>query len=78
MACRSSCPEAGAHATWGECARAANIKTMYLGGTGPSWTDERRFRKTNESFRTAVADGLNPAGVNDRAINAAYDAAAST
>lgn len=74
MACRTGCPTQD-HGSFGECARSANIKTMYLGGTGPSWTDERRFRKTNESFRKAVSDGLNPTGVNDRAINTAYDQA---
>lgn len=77
MACRSGCVTQD-HGSFGECARAANIRTMYLGGTGPSWTDEKRFRRTNAEFRKAVESGLNPASVNDRAINAAYDQAAKS
>lgn len=74
MACRTGCPTQD-HGSFGECARSANIATQYLGGTGPSWSDEKRFRRTNADFRQAVSDGLNPSGVNDKAIRTAYEAA---
>ena len=76
MSCRTGCP-AQNHGSWGECARAANIRSMYLGGTTSSWGDEKRFRRENENFRQAVADGLQPAAVSNRAVNRAYDAAAA-
>jgi len=74
MACRSGC-DTQDHATFGECARAAHIRTMYLGGTTSSFTEEKRFRKTNEDFRNAVKAGLQPAGVSDRAIRQAVETA---
>lgn len=49
---------------------------MFLGGTERSWTDEKRFRRTNEAYRQAVKDGLQPAGVRMDAINQAYEDAA--
>jgi formyltetrahydrofolate hydrolase len=48
---------------------------MWLGGTGPSFTDQKRFDATNRQYRQAVSEGLQPAGVSAHAVNAAYDAA---
>lgn len=69
--CSSACPTKD-HWTFGECVRAKNVHDMWLGGTGPSLGDQKRFDKTNEDFRTAVADGLSPAAVSDNAIRQAY------
>lgn len=70
--CSSACPTQD-HLTFGECCRSKNIKSMWLGGTGPSATDQRQFERTNQEFRNAVQAGLNPAAVSDRAIHQAYD-----
>lgn len=72
--CTSTC-ETRDHNSFGECVRAKNVRQMWLGGTGPSMTDQRRFDRTNQDFRKAVADGLQPAGVSNGAIRAAYEAA---
>lgn len=72
--CTSTCTTRD-HDSFGECVRAKNVRAMWLGGTGPSMGDQRRFDRTNQDFRKAVADGLSPAGVSDSAIHAAYDAA---
>lgn len=72
--CSATC-ETRDHESFGECCRSKNIRSMWLGGTGPSLSDQRAFERTNQNFRKAVSDGLSPAGVSDRAVNAAYDAA---
>lgn len=72
--CRSAC-ETRDHDSFGECARAASIRQMWLGGTGPSMSDQKRFARTNENFRAAVRDGLQPASVSDGAIRRAYSQA---
>lgn len=72
--CSASCRTRD-HESWGECVRAKEVNQMWLGGTGPSLGDQRRFDRENQNFRNAVRDGLNPAGVSNRAVNAAYDAA---
>lgn len=74
MPCRTGCPTQD-HASWGECARAADIHTQWLGGTGVSFGDQKRFAKTNSDFRQAVKDGLNPSAVSDQAIRTAYESA---
>lgn len=70
--CSSSCLTRD-HESFGECCRSKNIKEQWLGGTGASFGDQKKFARTNANFRQAVADGLNPSGVNDRAINRAYE-----
>jgi hypothetical protein len=72
--CRTGCRTRD-HGSYGECARAADIRSFFLGGTSASWGDEKRFRKTNEDFRTAVSYGLMPAGVSNGAIRRAYEQA---
>jgi hypothetical protein len=72
MACRSGCPDQN-HATWGECARSAHVAVQWLGGTGPSFSEEKRFSRENAAYRDAVKDGLNPEGVSFAAVNKAYE-----
>jgi ribosomal protein L31 len=72
--CTSSCPTRD-HLSFAECVRAKNLHPMWLGGEQSSATDQKRFDRTNQEFRQAVKDGLNPVGVSDRAIHAAYEQA---
>lgn len=74
MACTSSCPTQD-HASFGECCRAKNIRTHALGGTGHTRTDQKRFEATNDAYRQAVKEGLQPANVSMPAIRAAYESA---
>lgn len=60
MSCRSGCKTKD-HATWGECARAANLKVSAV--MESEFSDA--FRKTEtdlNAYRTARANGIQPAG----------------
>ena len=72
MTCRSACPTQD-HASWGACARAANVQTMWLGGTGPSLGDVRRWHANNARYRESLVHGVTPEGYSDKAIGAAFD-----
>ncbi|PVU81306.1 hypothetical protein DDP54_15495 (plasmid) [Cellulomonas sp. WB94] len=72
--CTSSCRTRD-HESFGECVRSKRVNAMWLGGEQPSATDQKRFDRTNQEFRQAVKDGLNPTSVSDRAIHAAYEQA---
>ena len=74
MAHRSGCPRVGCSAaTWGECARSAHISTQWLGGTGVSYGDEKKWNAENASYAQARKDGLSPESVTAAAVNRAYD-----
>lgn len=77
MACSTGCPTPGAHGSYGECLRSKSLRPMWLGGVQPSKTEQDRFSRTNERYRDAVAAGLSPAAVSDRAVDAAYKLAES-
>lgn len=74
MACASSCLDQN-HDSYGECLRAKNIKAQWLGGTGSSYGDEKAWDRENVRFEAATKDGVNPASVGHKAIDAAYRAA---
>lgn len=75
MACTSGCPDPGSHESWGECVRAKNARVMWLGGTGPSFGEQKAFSRTNEAYRDAVRQGLQPQAVSDTAVRAAFESA---
>lgn len=68
--CTSNCPTSD-HATFGECMRAKNIRPMWLGGTGPSFGDQKRFDQETNDYRDIVRAG----GSLSTAINKGRDAA---
>jgi hypothetical protein len=57
--CRSGCPTPGAHGTWGECARSANLHTL----VGDHVTANRQMERDLGEYRRARAQGLQPQSV---------------
>lgn len=76
MACSSTCKTKD-HSSWGECVRAKNVTAQWLGGTGPSQSEQKAFDRENQRFEDATKAGLSPQGVGHKAIDAAYRAAES-
>lgn len=58
MACRSGCPSPGSHKSWGECARAANIKTNAL--QPEVLSAQRSADKTLDRYANARRSGIQP------------------
>lgn len=54
--CSSGCHTKD-HLSWGECVRAKDTRSMCLGGTTPSFSEERRFRQDTERYRQVVKAG---------------------
>lgn len=71
MACSSGCPTQD-HESYGACLRSKNVKTQWLGGTGPSFATQKTFAQENENYRKALKDGLNPKGVDTASVRQAY------
>jgi hypothetical protein len=68
--CRSGCKTQD-HATWGECARAANISAQWLGGTGPSYSDEKAFWSIDRDYRAALDAGVEPKSFDRKDVDSA-------
>lgn len=73
--CSSGCKTKD-HASYAECLRAKDIKNQWLGGTKKSATEQRRWDRENQAYRKARKEGLQPGGVGERYVNAAYEKAA--
>lgn len=54
MTCRSGCPTPGAHASWGDCVRAANLQIGDLTGTGVARTTNKRLTAYAEAKRQGI------------------------
>jgi hypothetical protein len=74
MACRTACPTPGSHASWGECARAANIQV----GDLQNATGQKRWDKELNLYRSAREQGLQPATTRTADIHKALDVADKT
>ena len=72
--CRTGCPTQD-HESWGACARDAHVAVQWLGGTGPSARDVRRWHSENERYASAVRQGLQPDAPTHSAVDAALKAA---
>jgi len=60
--CRSGCKTKD-HASWVECAQAANIRVAYANSAnGQDYTAQRKVDKELDSYRSARAEGIQPAG----------------
>lgn len=71
--CRSGCPTQN-HATWGECARAANLRVAYCGIGGGDATAQRRLDGELAAYRAARAEGIQPDGTSRQAVSKAVRA----
>lgn len=70
--CSSSCPTPGAHQSWGECVRSKNFKPMWLGGTGPSYGEQKRFENDTAMYRQVVRDGASMSTAMHEGVDVAY------
>ena len=59
--CRSSCLSQD-HKTWGECARAANLKVGYCGQGGGDATGQKKMDRDLAAYKAARKEGIQPAG----------------
>lgn len=71
MSCRSGCPTPGAHASWGDCLRAAGVQIGDLTGTGPAKTTGKRL----EAYASAKRQGIQPPTTRLRDVQASLQAA---
>jgi hypothetical protein len=68
--CRTGCATQD-HATWGECARAANLRVAYCGIGGGDATEQKRWDDELSLYRSARAQGIQPEGTKTNQIMAA-------
>lgn len=87
MACTTSCPTQD-HATWGACVRAKNLNAaVSVPGTGHDRSRQKDWDTELDAYRSARAQGIQPASTKRDAIEravkisettgVAYDAGAS-
>jgi hypothetical protein len=72
--CRTGCPTPGAHKSWGECARAANLRVAYCGIGGGDATEQKKWDQELELYRQARAQGIQPEGTTRNKVVAALKA----
>lgn len=70
MNCRSGCTTPGAHATWAECARSANLSVGARMGSPLRSTYDKTDRELS-TYRQVRAEGIQPEGTTMEKINAA-------
>lgn len=71
--CRTGCPTKD-HATWGECARAANLRIAFCGIGGGDATAQKQWDAELELYRSARAQGIQPDGTKAGQVQAALEA----
>lgn len=71
--CRTGCPTQD-HASWGDCARAANLRVAYCGIGGGDATEQKRHDQELSLYRTARKQGVQPDGTRTHQIMAALKA----
>lgn len=70
-ACRSGCPTQD-HKSWGDCARAANLRYAWLTSqTGLSRTADKASEHELQEYRDLRKQGIQPAGTTRRALEEA-------
>lgn len=70
--CSAGCATPGAHATYAECLRAKRLSTQWLGGTGPSYGDQKKWALDNAVYRQAVKDGASLSTAMNQGVDKAY------
>lgn len=71
--CRTGCPTQD-HASWGACARAANLRVAYCGIGGGDATVQKEWDGELSLYRAARAQGVQPDGTKKHQIMAALKA----
>lgn len=71
--CRTGCPTQD-HASWGECARAANLRVAYCGVGGGDATAQKNWDSELELYRAARKQGIQPEGTTRNKVMAAIKA----
>ena len=69
--CTSGCRTRD-HESWGACMRAKHLNAMWLGGTGPSYGDQKRFSNDTELYRQVVRDGGSLSTAMNKGVDVAY------
>lgn len=72
MACRSGCPTQD-HDSWGECARAANMRVAYSGVGGLDYSAQKKWDKELDFYKSARAQGVQPASTRTKDIRKALE-----
>jgi hypothetical protein len=70
--CRTGCTEPGAHNSYGACLRAASVRVAYCNSAnGFDATKQKRWDAELASYRSARAEGIEPAGTSQKKIDQA-------
>ena len=69
--CSSGCVTRD-HVNLGECLRAKHLSVMWLGGTGPSYRDQKRWSNDTETYRQVVRDGGSLSTAMNKGVDVAY------
>jgi hypothetical protein len=75
--CRSGCPTQD-HRSWGECARAANLRVAYCGIGGGDATAQKRWDAELSLYRSARAQGIQPDGTTTKKVVKALEMSQAT
>lgn len=68
MACRTGCPTQN-HGSWGECARSANIRTIWVQHTkGLEKSKDDHHERELQRYRDARRQGIQPASTKTKDI----------
>lgn len=70
--CRSGCPTQD-HGSWGECAKAANLRIGYCGVNGMDRDRQRRWDAELSAYRAARRQGIQPDSTRMPAIRHAVE-----
>lgn len=71
--CRTGCPTQD-HASWGECARMANLRVAYCGVGGGDATAQKQWDQDLSLYRQARSQGIQPEGTTRNKVLAAIKA----
>lgn len=71
--CRTGCPTQD-HISWGECARASNLRVAYCGIGGGDATEQKAWDGELDLYRQARKQGVQPDGTKTSQVMAALKA----
>lgn len=79
MACSSSCPAPGTHASMGECIRSKGVKVAYANSAkNMDYTQQKRWDRDLDAYRDARKAGIQPTSTRRSDVDAALRASDST
>lgn len=68
--CRTGCPTPGAHRSWGECARAANLRIGWI-ESGMDANKEKAWQAELDLYKSARDQGVQPSSTKTADIESA-------